>query len=223
MILQKRSRHFARSNSYAKFVSFEFRNNRLSIKTKARQLHKQNIFRLRVTENFQTRTESEQKSQLPKQSWKNEDHEKKEKQETEREKKNIRHVCGKGNLSQCHASQDLTMEDRKQTFLHLKIKHKQVGDSQWQLQLGTQLSRQIASLLGAELRICLKNIHTSQQNIKVVSQLASLDSEKIVVMLPIQLQNFSGGIVAKYFYKLQQFQNAFVKLVNLLLKVYQFS
>ena len=56
------SYHFARSNSYAKFVSFEFRNNRLSIKTKARQLHKQNIFRLRVTENFQTRSESEQKS-----------------------------------------------------------------------------------------------------------------------------------------------------------------
>ena len=54
--------HFARSNSYAKFVSFEFRNNRLSIKTKARQLHKQNIFRLRVAENFQTRSESEQKS-----------------------------------------------------------------------------------------------------------------------------------------------------------------
>ena len=176
-----------------------------------------------MTENFHTRTETEQKSQLPKQSWNNEDHEKKEKQETESEKKNIRHMLGKGNLSQCHASLDSMMEDRKQTFLHLKIKHKQVGDSQWQLQLGTQLSRQIASLLGAELRICLKNIHTSQQNIKVVSQLASLDSEKIVVMLPIQLQNFSGGIVAKYFYKLQQFQNAFVKLVNLLLKVYQFS
>ena len=65
------------------------------------------------------------------QSWKNEDHEKKEKQETEREKKNIMHVCGKGNLSQCHASLDLTMEDRKQIFLHLKIKHKQVDDSQW--------------------------------------------------------------------------------------------
>ena len=54
--------HFARSNSCAKFVSFEFRNNRLSIKTKARQLHKQNIFRLRVRENFQTRSQSEQKS-----------------------------------------------------------------------------------------------------------------------------------------------------------------
>ena len=40
-------------------------------------------------------------------------------------------MFGKGNLSQCHASLDLTMEDRKQTFLNLKIKHKQVGDSQW--------------------------------------------------------------------------------------------
>ena len=54
--------HFARSNSYAKFVPFEFRNNRLSIKTRTRQLHKQNIFHLQVTENFQTRTESEWKS-----------------------------------------------------------------------------------------------------------------------------------------------------------------
>ena len=45
--------------------------------------------------------------------------------------KNISHVCGKGNLSQCHASLDLTMEDRKQTFLYLKIKHKHVDDSQW--------------------------------------------------------------------------------------------
>ena len=52
-------------------------------------------------------------------------------------KKKIRHVCGKGNLSQCHASLGLTMEDQKQTFLHLKTKHKQVGDSQWKLQLGT--------------------------------------------------------------------------------------
>ena len=40
-------------------------------------------------------------------------------------------MFGKGNLSQYHASLDLTMEDRKQTFLNLKIKHKQVGDSKW--------------------------------------------------------------------------------------------
>ena len=40
-------------------------------------------------------------------------------------------MFGKGNLSQYHASLDLTMEDQKQTFLNLKIKHKQVGDSKW--------------------------------------------------------------------------------------------
>ena len=56
---------------------------------------------------------------------------KKNKRQREREKKNISHVCGKGNLSQCHAPLDLTMEDRKQTFLYLKIKHKHVDDSQW--------------------------------------------------------------------------------------------
>ena len=40
-------------------------------------------------------------------------------------------MLGKGNLSQCHASLDSMMEDRKQTFLDLKMKHKQVGDNQW--------------------------------------------------------------------------------------------
>ena len=76
--------HFARSNRYAKFVSFEFRNNRLSIKIKARQLNKQNIFRLRATENFQTRTETKQES-CQSQGCK-EDDEKKEKSEREKRK-----------------------------------------------------------------------------------------------------------------------------------------
>ena len=38
-------------------------------------------------------------------------------------------MCCKGNLSQWHASLDLTMENRKQKFLYLKDKHKQVGDT----------------------------------------------------------------------------------------------
>ena len=58
-VLQK---SLCEKQQYAKFGSFEFRRNRLSIKTKERQLRKQNIFRLRTIKNFQTRTESEQKS-----------------------------------------------------------------------------------------------------------------------------------------------------------------
>ena len=68
-------------------------------------------------------------------SWK-----KRKTKDRETGKKNIRHVCGKGNLSQCHASLGLTMGDQKQTFLNLKTKHKQVGDSQWKLQLCTYLA-----------------------------------------------------------------------------------
>ena len=62
--------------------------NRLSIKAKARQLHKQNTFCLRVTENFQTRTKSEQKNchRTPRKGCK-EDDEKKEKTKTERKEK----------------------------------------------------------------------------------------------------------------------------------------
>ena len=190
--------HFARSNSYTKFVSFEIRDNWLSIKTKARQLHKQNIFRLRVTENFQTRTESEQKSQLPKQSWKNEDHEKKEKQETEREKKNIRHMFGKGNLSQYHASLDLTMEDKKQTFLHQKIKHKQVGDSKWQVQLGHRnLAIQADSQLARRRATYVFKEHSHQPIEHKSSQLA------IVALIQKRLRNifFHVIIVAKLFWR----------------------
>ena len=94
------------------------------------ELHKQMFFHLWVTENFQTRTESEQRS-CHSQSWKKEDHEKKEKPEKEREKKNIRHACCKGNWSQRHASLDLTMEDWKQIFLHWKIKHKAAKTGWW--------------------------------------------------------------------------------------------
>ena len=100
----KRSEFLARSNRYAKFVSFEFRNNRLSIKTKARQLHKLNISLLLATE-----TVSENKS-CHSEGWKKDDV-KKGKPETEKENKSIRHVCGTGSLSQWHALLDLMMED----------------------------------------------------------------------------------------------------------------
>ena len=38
-------------------------------------------------------------------------------------------MCSEAHLSQWHISLDLTMENWKQTFLHLKYKHKQVGDT----------------------------------------------------------------------------------------------
>ena len=72
-----------------------FRNNRLSVKTKARQLHKPNIFRLRATENFQTRTEGKQKNchRTHRKGW-NEDDEKKEKnKDKEREKRKTSDTC----------------------------------------------------------------------------------------------------------------------------------
>ena len=85
--------HFARSNRYAKFVSFEFRNNRLSIKTKARQLHKLKYVSSagdrKLPDQNRKRTE-----ELPQQVRK-EDDVKKGKSETEKEKKNIRHVVAK--------------------------------------------------------------------------------------------------------------------------------
>ena len=119
--------HFCRSNSYAKFVSFEFRNNRLSIKTKGRE----EVFvcgwqKTSRPEQKANRKASYQAKLAEWRSW-----EKRKTRDREREKKNISHVCGKGNLSQCHAPLDLTMEDRKQTFLYLKIKPKHVDDSQW--------------------------------------------------------------------------------------------
>ena len=48
----------------------------------------------------------------------------KKKNKRQREKRKTSGTC----VAQCHTSQDLTMEDRKQTFLHLKIKHKQVRE-----------------------------------------------------------------------------------------------
>ena len=84
----------------AKFVSFEFRNNQLSIKTKARQLHKQNIFPLRATETSRpeqkanTRTATEPTEKTARKMMRK----KKKQRQREREKKNIRYMCGKGNL-----------------------------------------------------------------------------------------------------------------------------